>query len=119
MGITIEYTPIEKITIHQIEKHHKEQFLRAIIHPNLDKIGWCDGILFMMQFINPIDADVTKDLLEKKILRIGNFDYCETKYEPIEIEQDTRHKIIVLDQSKNPLIKQIIEFVKKGEWEDV
>ncbi len=110
MTVEIEYFPLQKIVIHDIELTPLDKFIDFVAAKG-GIIGWCDGLLFsIMHFPNNPDLvkEAVKGINHWQVVEVAK---CE-KYKS-EMRNDSNQKIKVLDQSHNIITLSAIKKVKE------
>jgi len=108
--VEIEYTPLKKIIIHDIELVPIKRFIEHSVSRG-GTIGWCDGYLFTLQHFPP-DPDLIKDAV-KGIIHWQNIEVAHyEKFSPTVKSTDNRG-IEVMDQSHVESITDAMKKVKE------
>lgn len=108
----IEFRPIKKIVVHEIEmlklSEFKARHLGSSYAPN-----WCDGVLFIMGYFPTQNELVRKDEVNG-VLHWAFVDVAKHPARPKTLKKDDSDtKVEVSDMSKTWYIKQFCSWVKK------
>ena len=116
--INFNYIPIKEITIYQIEKHSLDDFLRLTISANTERLGWADGNFYFLHFF-PIDNEKILEDVMKGIQHFASVDYAEGPFKSVVKHPDHQHnQVVVIDQTNNPTIKEMMAYLKEHEKND-
>ena len=108
--VEIEYIPLQKIVIHDIELSPSKVFVNHAVARG-GTVGWCNGFLFSLVHF-PSDPDLIKD----SIKGIQHWQTIEVAVHPefeSVVKNDDNQGIQVLDQSHNEVIAAAIVKVKE------
>lgn len=108
----ITYEPIKKIVLHDIQAHPLEDFVELSVIRG-GAIGWCEGLLYSVGHFNQ-----TPTIVDDKLQGIEHWQVIEYAVMPkfqSEITNKQNMKCMIINQSKHPLILDIVKFVKEQE----
>jgi len=112
--IKLHYTPTKEIFVHDLRKHSVEEFIHNYITPRAERVGWAGDCLLWFSHFG------TSDLLIQKALdgeeHISCIDYCMFgEYQPVLKNDAINLTVLVIDQSKDKIIKKVIELINVEE----
>lgn len=106
----IDYQPIKKIILHDIQKYSIEDFIE--LHCGGGSVGWCNGVIYSVGHFHQIDS-----LVEEKLQGIEHWqvlDYAEMNdYKPT-VTTNNNLECIVINQSNHPKIADVVKFATEN-----
>jgi len=108
--VEIEYLPLQKIVIHDIELSPLDRFVDHSAGRG-GSLGWCNGMLFSIQHFPP-DPDLIKDSIKGihhwQVVEVAQCEKFQT-----EMKNKSNLSIQVLDQSHNEVLVDAIKKVRE------
>lgn len=115
--IEIEYRPIKKIVILDLEKLDKDDLFERASAIRMGGqplfLNWAGGIVFIAVPASPDITEVDENIMKGVAYFAGLTYSIMDKYLPIV--QVGADKIPIIDQSKSPIFKSIAEWIIKRE----
>ena len=115
--IDVEYRPIKKIVILDLEELDKDELLKRVSAIRMNEqpifLNWAEGIVFIAL---PASTDITE--VDENIMKGTAYFAVVTyssmpKYQPLA--QVGADKIPIIDQSRSPVFKSIAKWIEKRE----
>ncbi len=113
--VSINYSPVQELIVHDIIEVPTEDLLRERITPagNMP-LYWCAGVLFAFSSL-PMTDDIVKDYLRGRVHWLEVHFTHLPKYEPIMVLNDASYSsainIRIIDTSKSALHSEFISWL--------
>lgn len=108
--IEINYEPIKKITLHDIQKYSLADFIE--IHGNDGMLGWSNGLIYSVGHFHQT-VEIVKDKLQGiEHWQVVDFAIMEKFVERVVTKSNI--ELSIVNQSNHPKIAEIINFVKEN-----
>ena len=115
--IEIEYRPIRKLVILDLEKLDKDELFERASAIRMGGqplfLSWAEGIVFIAVPANPDITEVDENIVKGIVYFAGVTYSLLPKYQPlVQVGAD---KIPIIDQSKSSIFKSIVKWIIKRE----
>jgi len=115
--IEVEYRPIKKVVISDLEELDKDELLKRVAAIRLNEqpifLNWAEGVVFLALPASPDITEVNDNIMKGvAYYAVVTYSYM-AKYQPSA--QVGADRIPIIDQSRSPVLRSIARWINQRE----